>query len=398
MADRTRGWLRKRQRADGMTWLWCYQRVRACDGKLVENTIPLGLVADLRDETAAWLQVGELGLIEKNLNGRFSGRPTFGELCDAYVKDGLPFRKKDGRRKAVGTIETYEYHIKNHILPRWRHEVAVEIKPLSIRNWLVNIHDGEDYAWETCSKIAGIMSLVFDFVDQNEIYSIRNPLERVTIPASEEEHLAVKLLSPEQAFRLMERLPVIIRVAVLLVAATGVRISECLGLRWAHIRWDDNKILIEQVFRRGEIVYRTKTNASKAPVPMCEALAAMLKQWRQETPYSTDEDFVFASPTLSGKLPIWGQSMNADFVKPAAIALGLVAEGERFGWHCFRHSLSTWANEATKDITVSQTMLRHAKPDTTGIYTHGNFSKALDAQREYMQELLAMKPASEATQ
>jgi hypothetical protein len=62
----------------------------------------------------------------------------------------------------------------------------------------------------------------------------------------------------------------------------------------------------------------------------------------------------------------------------------------------FRHSLSTWANETTKDITVSQTMLRHAKPDTTAIYTHGNFDKALDAQRVYM--LLKMKPASESTQ
>jgi hypothetical protein len=46
--------------------------------------------------------------------------------------------------------------------------------------------------------------------------------------------------------------------------------------------------------------------------------------------------------------------MNAKFVKPAANALGLVAEDECFGWHRFRHSLSTWANERTKDITVSQ--------------------------------------------
>jgi site-specific recombinase XerC len=72
--------------------------------------------------------------------------------------------------------------------------------------------------------------------------------------------------------------------------------------------------------------------------------------------------------------------------------------GAHFGWHCFRHSLSTWANETTTDITVSQTMLRHAKPDTTAIYTHGNFDKALDAQRQYMEQLVAMKPASEATQ
>ena len=67
-----------------------------------------------------------------------------------------------------------------------------------------------------------------------------------------------------------------------------------------------------------------------------------------------DEDFVFASPTLKGKQPLWGQTMNAQFVKPAGIELGLVAEGEHSGWHRFRHSLSTWANDTTKDITVSQ--------------------------------------------
>ena len=60
------------------------------------------------------------------------------------------------------------------------------MKPLAIRNWLYNLHDGDDYHWETCSKTAGIMSLVFDFVDHNEIYSIRNPMDKVTIPASEE--------------------------------------------------------------------------------------------------------------------------------------------------------------------------------------------------------------------
>jgi hypothetical protein len=34
-----------------------------------------------------------------------------------------------------------------------------------------------------------------------------------------------------------------------------------------------------------------------------------------------------------------GQTMNAKFVKPAAIALGLVAEDECFGWHRFRHTV-----------------------------------------------------------
>jgi integrase len=212
------------------------------------------------------------------------------------------------------------------------------------------------------------MSLVFDFVDHNELYSIRNPMDKVTIPASEEEHPTIRLLTPEEVFSLMARLPSPVNIAVLLVAATGVRVSECLGLRWRHVLWRESKISIEQVFRRGEILNRTKTKASKAPVPMCEALATTLNELRQQTEYGKEEDFVFASPTLKGEQPLWGQTMNAQFVKPTAIELGLVVEGGHFGWHRFRHSLSTWANDTTKDITVSQTMLRHAKADMTAIH------------------------------
>ena len=253
--------------------------------------------------------------------------------------------------------------------------------------------------FQEIAPLAWALSLVFDFVDHNEIFSIRNPLDKVTIPASEEDHPAIRLLSPEEVFALMERVPSPISIAVLLVAATGLRVSEFLALRWRHVLWDESKISIEQVFRRGEILKRTKTKASKAPVPMCQALATTLSEFRQQAEYNKDEDFVFASVTLNGKQPLWGQTMNAQFVKSAAIELGLVTEGERFGWHRFRHSLSTWANDTTKDITVSQTMLRHAKPDiTAAIYTHGNFGKALDAQRIYMEQLLRMKPASESAQ
>ena len=208
----------------------------------------------------------------------------------------------------------------------------------------------------------------------------------------------MKVLLPEQVIALVERIPNPVKIAVLLVASTGIRISECLAFRWSHVEWNESKIRIDQTFRRGEIQKRTKTLASKAPVPMCRALASYLAEWRQQTQYNKNEDYILASQKLNGKQPLWGQTMNADFVKPAALALGLVAKGERFGWHRFRHSLSTWANEITKDITISQTLLRHSKPEMTAVYTHGNFNKALEAQRKYMEQLLATKPASEATQ
>jgi len=94
---------------------------------------------------------------------------------------------------------------------------------------------------------------MFDFVEHNEIFSIRNPMDKVTIPASEEEHPAIRRLSPEEAFSLMKKLPSPISITVLLVAARGLRVSEFLALRWCHVLWDESKISIEQVFRRGEI-------------------------------------------------------------------------------------------------------------------------------------------------
>ena len=100
--------------------------------------------------------------------------------------------------------------------------------------------------------------------------------------------------------------------------------------RWSHVEWSESKIRIVQTFRRGEIQKRTKTLASKAPVPMCRSLAAYLAEWRQQTVDNKDEDFIFASPKLNGKQPRWGQTMNADFVKPTLLALGLVTKGRTF--------------------------------------------------------------------
>jgi integrase len=103
----------------------------------------------------------------------------------------------------------------------------------------------------------------------------------------------VRVRLPQQVFALLGRLPFSVQVAVLLVACTGVRISECLGLAWKHVEWADNRIQIQQTFRRGELQKRTKTKASKARVPMWEALAAALNEWRQQTPYNKRRGFHF---------------------------------------------------------------------------------------------------------
>ena len=57
--------------------------------------------------------------------------------------------------------------------------------------------------------------------------------------------------------------------------------------------------------------------------------------------------------------------------------------------------------ESRRDAILDRVVSKNwnlLKFDTTAIYTHGNFDKALDAQLVYMDQLLKMKPASESTQ
>jgi len=64
----------------------------------------------------------------------------------------LPFNKRNGHRKSKGTIYCYQHVLEDIIIPRWKNEVAPKIKPLSIRDWLFNLHDGDGYDWQTVSK------------------------------------------------------------------------------------------------------------------------------------------------------------------------------------------------------------------------------------------------------
>ncbi len=398
MADKVQGWLRKRVRANGMAWLWCYQKLRPSDGEMVENSIPLGLVSEVGDdESAAWRKVGSLKLVEKYVSDPVNGQPTFGWLANHYItdKDGLVFSKRYRRRKSKGAIYCYQHALNDFILPRWQDEVAAKVKPLSIQDWLYDLHDKSDYDWQTVSKIKMVMGQVYDHADFHDLETCRNPVAKVCVPGSEEEDHEVRILQPEETWQLICRLADPERTLVLLIAATGVRISEALALQWRHVRFQDNFIQIEQAFRLAEIT-RTKTKSSKANVPMCKAMAKFLLNWRSQSPYHRDSDFVFASDKLNGKKPRTGQMVNRCYLKPAAIAAGIIRSDERFGFHSLRHSLSTWVNNTTKDVKIAQTLLRHSKPDVTaGIYIHGVPEENLKAQEQYVRAMMKSKPRSQ---
>jgi integrase len=59
----------------------------------------------------------------------------------------------------------------------------------------------------------------------------------------------------------------------ILVAATGVRISEAMGLKWEDIDYQNKQINLRRVWVKDTIVERLKTEDSEAPVPLTDLLA-----------------------------------------------------------------------------------------------------------------------------
>jgi integrase len=96
---------------------------------------------------------------------------------------------------------------------------------------------------------------------------------------------------------------------------------------------------------------------------------------------------VFPSLREEGKKPLYASSFVADYLRPAAKKAGvLIADGQRFGLHNLRHSLSNWlVNKAKIEPKTVQGILRHSKIQTTlDLYTQEDSDETRAAQGQFL--------------
>ena len=105
---------------------------------------------------------------------------------------------------------------------------------------------------------------------------------------------------------------------------------------------------------------RAKTESSNGYVPLHTVLARFMRAWRAQTPFA------------------------ADHLRPAAKKAGVhIEDGQRFGLHNLRHSLSNWlVNKAKVESKTVQGILRHAD-----LYAQDDGDETRAAQGEYLTAL-----------
>jgi integrase len=266
-------------------------------------------------------------------------------------------------RRAKTTRDSTKSYVKNHIMPQWGNHIADKITKRELRDWLYLLRDDGELAGPTVSKIKTMIGTIYNWA-QFEGLVTTNPATGWRLEEVGSDYVPV-IVEPEQVKQIIMLLSnPMHQMLVLVCASTAIRSSEACGLKWRDIIWDVNQIKIERRWTAA-CIDKPKTKASKAPVAMSAQLAWFLRQWRSITPYAQDEDWIFPSFKMHGKIPMCAGIFVTDHLRPAALAAGVqIAEGQRFGLHSLRSSMATWMVSIDKtDVKTAQGNMRHAGPE-----------------------------------
>jgi integrase len=109
----------------------------------------------------------------------------------------------------------------------------------------------------------------------------KNPLTHVET-RSKSSYRAI-IITPAQTLAILKSLPSPLHFTLVLTcAATALRSSEILALRWADVLWGEGRIRISKRWAKGEYG-ETKTDASDGYVPLHPVLAGHLRAWQRPT-------------------------------------------------------------------------------------------------------------------
>jgi len=254
----------------------------------------------------------------------------------------------DEQQKAYSTQYAYEIYRNRWILPRWKPHRLSDVKAVDVEAWLKTL----PLARGSKAKIR-IMSALFshairwEWAEKNPVTSGRQSAKRLRTP---------DVLTPAEITALLGKLPEPLRTAAELDAFTGLCRGELSGLQWEDVDFENFVLHV----RRSVVMMVSgspKTEASAKDVPLDAALAESLLKLRMSSLYNQPTDWVFASPAMNGKQPLWPETLWRRYGRPAVKAANIQ---KRVGFHTFRHTYTTLLTQNNEDVKVVQELLRHA--------------------------------------
>lgn len=259
---------------------------------------------------------------------------------------------------------------------------ALQARP--VEKWLESL----DLAPKSRVHIRGILNTLWNYAMWRQDIPVQvNPISLVTVKGASKRIRQPRSLTVEQFRLLISHLREPFGTMALLCVCFGLRISECLALRWEDVDWLNATLRVE----RGIVeqnVDDVKSDESRKALAVADELLERLNVWRQKTEFQGDGDWIFASPLKLGRLPYSYTGFWRELDRT-----GKTAGLGHLGTHTFRHSYRMWIDAIGTPIGVQQKLMRHADIRTTmNIYGDAASSDMRQAHSKIVQ--LAMSEPS----
>jgi integrase len=359
--------LREKRKGTADVWVFRYYDER--EGKKKYRRQIVGTVSELplkRDAEKA------AAALRENINRVVSVPQTVSELIAHYDEYELS-------RKSFSSQENHRVLISRYLKPRWGKSRLSSVRTVDVERWL----DGLPLAPASKTKLKSAFSVLYSHAIRHQWLTF-NPISKAR--TSSKRLREKDVLTPEEFQALMAELSIRDRAMVILAGSTGLRRSELIALTWSDINVDTLEVNVVRSCVRNRFG-ETKTACSRRPVPLHPHVLKILLEWKKESVYRDEGDFLFPSIRRNGKQPLSPDSLLKRSIRPALQRAGI--KGKVIGWHSFRHSLATNLRAMGVDIKTAQELLRHANSRTTlDIYTRAVSQQKRDANAQVVEMLL----------
>ena len=201
--------------------------------------------------------------------------------------------------------------------------------------------------------------------------------QRAIDEGTDDDEQEVKALSTDELAAFLLVCPERWRAFFRVLAATGLRVSEAIALRWRDVELDGSEphVRVRRAYVRGRFG-PPKSKYGKRAVPIDHALVLELRARQKAAEWSEEDDLVF--PATNGS-PLRQENVRRRALNPAAEEAGVAWAG----FHTFRHTCATRLFADGRNAVQVQRWLGHHSPAfTLSVYVDlldGDLGEPLDS-------------------
>jgi integrase len=312
-------------------------------------------------------------------------RLTLNEVADQLFAE---FASKVSRgERSERTLEIYRQRWDTHIRLTLGRRRVQSVRVAEVSRFLAELRrktasrakSGEQPVLLSNWTVRGVvLNVVVEHAVTRE-YLASNPVRRLNgekPPAKN--RTKARILEAEEVALLIDRAPAGYRTLIVTAVYTGMRQSELLGLRWGDVDFEAGTIDVRHQLSRATKdkparVMPLKTDAAERHIDLAPELSTELAKHRLASPFSNDEEFVFATETGN---PVYYRNASARGLDKAADRAGLNPEGlQKLSFHDLRHTAITHLIRSGADAAQVSRVAGHSKVSTTLDLYVGEFEK-----------------------